>query len=248
MKKLILVALVFVMTNLTAQVAKSRYIKVDEGKNEVVYEAIKAKTQKYNQSAEKSAHYTFYVETGPRSGQLFRARIEQNMAGFDVDGSPEEYQMWNETVSPHVNNDLFQMWYYNENISHVSPNQCEKPLRQVLMYTIDPAKSDDFWTFRKRVYDAIVMSEAQIDMEVWTVGAGNRGLNVLVGFSHENHAEMEKDGTEEWSKVVSAYNETHGEGQFRVDNSKLKESMADWGNSTQLWTFLPELSSPCATP
>ena len=78
MKKLILVALVFVMTNLTAQVAKSRYIKVDEGKNEVVYEAIKAKTQKYNQSAEKSAHYTFYVETGPRSGQLFRARIEQN--------------------------------------------------------------------------------------------------------------------------------------------------------------------------
>jgi len=93
-----------------------------------------------------------------------------------------------------------------------------------------------------------VMSEAQIDMEVWTVGAGNRGLNVLVGFSHENHAEMEKDGTEEWSKVVSAYNETHGEGQFRIDNSKLKESMADWGNSTQLWTFLPELSSPCATP
>jgi hypothetical protein len=59
---------------------------------------------------------------------------------------------------------------------------------------------------------------------------------------------MEKDGSEEWSKVVSAYNETHGEGQFRVDNSKLKESMADWGNSTQLWTFLPELSSPCATP
>ena len=69
------------------------------------------------------------------------------MARFHVDGSPEEYQMWNETVSPHVDNDLFQMWYYNENVSHVSPNQCEKPLRQVLIYKIDPAKSDDFWTF-----------------------------------------------------------------------------------------------------
>ena len=33
-----------------------------------------------------------------------------------------------------------------------------------------------------------MMSEAQIDMEVWTVKSGNRELNVLVGFSHENYA------------------------------------------------------------
>ena len=75
-------------------------------------------------------------------------------------------------------------------------------MRQVILYNIDPAKSDDFWTFRKRVYDAVVKSEAQLDMGVWTVFAGNRGLNVLVGFAHENHAEMDLDGSEEWSKVV----------------------------------------------
>ena len=117
MKKLILVLFVFAGANLSAQVAKSRYIKVDEDKGKQVYEAIKAKTQKYNQSTEKGAHYTFYIETGPRAGQLFRARIEQDMAGFDVDGNPEKYQMWNETVAPHVTNDLFQVWYYNKNVS-----------------------------------------------------------------------------------------------------------------------------------
>ena len=51
MKKLILILLAFFGTNINAQVAKSRYIKVDEGKNKQVYEAIKAKTQKFNQSA-----------------------------------------------------------------------------------------------------------------------------------------------------------------------------------------------------
>ena len=85
-------------------------------------------------------------------------------------------------------------------------------------------------------------------MGVWTVFAGNRGLNVLVGFAHKDHAEMQSDGSDEWSKVVAAYNETHGVGQFKADNSKLRESMSAWGNSTQLWTFLPELSSPCVTP
>ena len=45
MKKLILVLLAFAGANLSAQVAKSRYIKVDEDKGEQVYEAIKAKTQ-----------------------------------------------------------------------------------------------------------------------------------------------------------------------------------------------------------
>jgi hypothetical protein len=71
---------------------------------------------------------------------------------------------------------------------------------------------------------------------------------VLVGFAHENHAEMDLDGSEEWSKVVAAYNEVNGEDQFKTDNAKLRESMSAWGNSTQLWTFLPELSSPCVTP
>ncbi len=176
MKKLILVLLVFAGANLSAQVAKSRYIKVDDDKGEQVYEAIKAKTQKYNQSAEQGAHYTFYIETGPRAGQLFRARIEQDMAAFDQDGSPEEYQMWNETVAPHVTNDLPQVWYYNKEVSHEVTDLCQKPLRQVILYNIDPAKSDDFWTFRKRVYDAVVKSEAQLDMGVWTVFAGNRGV------------------------------------------------------------------------
>ena len=69
---------------------------------------------------------------------------------------------------------------------------------------------DDFWTFRKRVYDAVVKSEAQLDL----------------------------DGSEEWSKVVAAYNEVNGEDQFNTDNAKLRESMSAWGNSTQLWTFL----------
>ena len=248
MKKLILVLFAFATANLTAQVAKSRYIKVDEGKEEQVYEAIKAKTQKYNQSAEKGAHYTFYIETGPRAGQLFRARIEQDMAAFDQNGDPEEYKMWNETVAPHVTNDLFQVWNYNKNVSHEMTDLCEKPLRKVILYNIDPAKANDFWTFRKRVYDAIVKSDAQIDMGVWTVFAGNRGLNVLVGFAHENHAEMDMDGSEEWSKVVTSYNEMNGEDQFKTDNAKLRESMAAWGNSTQIWTFLPELSSPCVTP
>jgi hypothetical protein len=48
--------------------------------------------------------------------------------------------------------------------------------------------------------------------------------------------------------VVAAYNEVNGEDQFNTDNAKLRESMSAWGNSTQLWTFLPELSSPCVTP
>ncbi len=248
MKNIILLLFVFMGFNLNAQVAKSRYIKVDDGKNAQVYEAIKAKTQKYNQSAEKFAHYTFYIETGKRAGQLFRARIEQDLVGFDAEGNPEEYQMWSETVTPYVTNELFQMWYYNKNISHEVTDLCQKPLRQVILYNVNPVKSDDFWTFRKRVYDAIVSSEAALDMGVWTVGAGNSGLNVLVAFSHANHAEMESDQTTEWSKVVATYNETHGEGQFKADNKKLQESLTTWGNSTQLWTFLPDLSSPCAVP
>ena len=74
------------------------------------------------------------------------------------------------------------------------------------------------------MYDAIVSSKAELDMGVWTVGAGNRGLNVLVGFAHADHAEMEADQTVEWAKVVSAYDEANGEGQFQADNKKLKRA------------------------
>ena len=43
MKNIILLLFVFMGFNLNAQVAKFRYIKVDDGKNAQVYDAIKAK-------------------------------------------------------------------------------------------------------------------------------------------------------------------------------------------------------------
>ena len=69
--------------NLSAQVAKSRYTKVDEDKGSKFM-----KLQKQNseiQSICRKRHTTRSILKPTRAGQLFRARIEQDMAGFDED-------------------------------------------------------------------------------------------------------------------------------------------------------------------
>ena len=55
------------------------------------------------------------------------------------------------------------------------------------------------------------------------------------GFDNENVV---------WTKVIDAYNKMFGENSFDTDQSLFDSSLEMWGNYSEIWRWLPDLSSP----
>ena len=241
-KILITIVLLFIGFVSFGQVAQSRYITIKDGKSNEFLAAAEKKTQLYNSKEGQTRFYTFRITTGSRTGDLFRARVEDSIKYFD-NTNPKELEYWMNNVAEYQSSSNNQIWWKANNASYSATNE-SKPQIRTIIYTVKSGSGNDFWRFRNRVKIAVEESEADIIMSVWNCFSGCDGNVVRVSFSHSNHDELYKDNNIEWPKVVAKYNELYGNGSYEEDISDLDSSLEMYGRTTVHMERIDELSSP----
>ena len=80
-------------------------------------------------------------------------------------------------------------------------------------------------------------------MHVWAGSLGGPNGHVMVGYGNPDMSGIDNE-SETWPKVVEAYKELFGEDSFEIDQEAFNNSLEMWGNFSEIWRWLPELSSP----
>ena len=115
---------------------------------------------------------------------------------------------------------------------------------KVLHYNIKRGKGDHFWKFRNNVAKAASsLEETPISLNVWNTTVGGNSGHVIVFYSHVDYSGFDNENVV-WTKVIDAYNEMFGENSFDTDQSLFDSSLEMWGNYSEIWRWLPDLSSP----
>ena len=221
------------------------YYKVNKGEMQNAKTSIAKKTKKYNSKADGELIYTFQVEAGERAQQLIRFGVGQTMAsldGYDSDG----YKYWNENVSPLINNvGGTEYISFNEKASFDNVSSGTNRVSKVLHYNVKRGKGAHFWKFRNNVAKAAAESNQEMSLNVWTTTIGRNAGHVIVFYSHTDYSGF--DGEQDsWPKVIDAYNEMFGANSFDTDQALFDSSLEVWGNYSEIWRWLPDLSSPVA--
>ena len=214
-----------------------------KGKGSDLTDAIKNKTQKYNQGADDGQLYTWRVLAGPRQGQLARAGIGPNWADFDSDIDPKEMGYWMDNVDPLIESSSGREYFVRvDNASY----DVAKPGENMIGYNIDYVMSGDrnhFWKFRRNLVNALKESGEKVSVNVWNSSAGGPQGKVRVSFgftSMEHYGQFRQI----MGRVGEKYDEMYGEDSWETDLDLLRGSLQMWGAQTELLRFLPELSSP----
>lgn len=221
------------------------YYKVNKGEMQNAKTSIAKKTKKYNSKADGELIYTFQVEAGERAQQLIRFGVGPTMAsldGYDSDG----YKYWNENVSPLINNvGGTEYISFNEKASFDNVSSGTNRVSKVLHYNVKRDKGAHFWKFRNNVAKAAAESNQEMSLNVWTNTIGRNAGHVIVFYSHTDYSGF--DGEQDsWPKVIDAYNEMFGANSFDTDQALFDSSLEMWGNYSEIWRWLPDLSSPVA--
>ena len=221
------------------------YYKVNKGEMQNAKTSIAKKTKKYNSKADGELIYTFQVEAGERAQQLIRFGVGPTMAsldGYDSDG----YKYWNENVSPLINNvGGTEYISFNEKASFDNVSSGTNRVSKVLHYNVKRDKGAHFWKFRNNVAKAAAESNHEMSLNVWTTTIGRNAGHVIVFYSHTDYSGF--DGEQDsWPKVIDAYNEMFGANSFDTDQALFDSSLEMWGNYSEIWRWLPDLSSPVA--
>ena len=221
------------------------YYKVNKGEMQNAKTSIAKKTKKYNSKADGELIYTFQVEAGERAQQLIRFGVGPTMAsldGYDSDG----YKYWNENVSPLINNvGGTEYISFNEKASFDNVSSGTNRVSKVLHYNVKRDKGAHFWKFRNNVAKAAAESNQEMSLNVWTTTIGRNAGHVIVFYSHTDYSGF--DGEQDsWPKVIDAYNEMFGANSFDTDQALFDSSLEVWGNYSEIWRWLPDLSSPVA--
>ena len=219
------------------------YYKVNKGEMQNAKTSIAKKTKKYNSKADGELIYTFQVEAGERAQQLIRFGVGPTMAsldGYDSDG----YKYWNENVSPLINNvGGTEYISFNEKASFDNVSSGTNRVSKVLHYNVKRDKGAHFWKFRNNVAKAAAESNQEMSLNVWTNTIGRNAGHVIVFYSHTDYSGF--DGEQDsWPKVIDAYNEMFGANSFDTDQALFDSSLEMWGNYSEIWRWLPDLSSP----
>ena len=220
------------------------YYKVNKGEMQNAKTSIAKKTKKYNSKADGELIYTFQVEAGERAQQLIRFGVGPTMAsldGYDSDG----YKYWNENVSPLINNvGGTEYISFNEMASFDNVPSGTNKVTKVLHYNIKRGKGVHFWKFRNNVAKAASsLEDTSISLNVWNTTVGGNSGHVIVFYSHVDYSGFDNENVV-WTKVIDAYNKMFGENSFDTDQSLFDSSLEMWGNYSEIWRWLPDLSSP----
>ena len=219
------------------------YHKPMKGNGSELSEAIKNKTQKYNQGADDFQLYTWQVIAGPRQGEFARAGVGPTWADFNNDPGSNELKYWMENVSPLIESSSGREYFVrSDNASH----DVAKPGDNIIAFNIDyvvGANRNHFWKFRRNIANALKESGENLSLNVWSSSAGGPQGHVRVSFGFKS---MEHYGNfrKMMSKIGEKYDEIYGDEAWNTDLELLRESLQMWGAQTELLRFLPELSSP----
>ena len=116
---------------------------------------------------------------------------------------------------------------------------------KVLHYNVKRNSGPDFWKFRTRVAKA-AEKVGGLSLHVWAGSLGGPSGHVLVGYGNADMSGIDNE-SETWPKVIEAYKEIFGEDSFDIDQEAFNNSLEMWGNFSEVWRWLPELSSPAVS-
>lgn len=242
MKKITLL-LAWLCTSVTfAQVARLTYVDFNQSKTKEIKALIKKKTQTYNNTVEGEKFYTFQVEAGEKTGQIVRFLFAESYG--QIDSYPKEgNDWWAKNITPKVNGySGAEFMSFNAEASHDVRKPGANTVAKVLFYKIKPGHGKDFWRYRTNIAKAAAELGETVSLSVWNSGIGGVPGRVIVFYAHEDFSGIDKEA-EAWPKVIEKYNELFG-GSFEDDSVAFRASLEMWGNYSEIWRFLPELSSP----
>ena len=68
----------------------------------------------------------------------------------------------------------------------------------------------------------------------------------MVGYGNPDMSGIDNE-SETWPKVIEAYKGLFGEDSFDIDQKAFNNSLEMWGNFSEVWRWLPGLSSPAVS-
>jgi len=225
-----------------AQVGRIMYLDFNTADANEVKSLIGEKTKKFNNTLEGEKIYTFQVAAGEKNGQLVRFLYADSFG--QIEAYPQKgNEWWWKNVSPKITNSSgTEFLQYAEDASHNIAKPGENKVWKVLFYKIKPGEGESFWRYRKNVAKAAAELGDEISLRVWSSSIGGIPGRVLVTYAHKDYTGLDNE-SESWPKVVKKYNEMFN-GNYNADNVAFSKSLEMWGNYSELWRFLPELSSP----
>ena len=248
MKKTILFLSFFLFVNFCfsqQRVAWLTYHDPVDGKSQELSNAIKDKTQKFNQDENGMQLYTYQIMAGPRQGQFLRVGLGPTWADFDNNSNmSKELDYWRDNVMPYIKSNSGREYFVSaDEASYDVSIPGSKTMGFVLHYNIAAGKGNHFWKVRRNVVKAIKESGEDISLGVWSSVAGGPLNHVIVTFGQKDFQDF-GNASGKWANVSKKYDEMYGSGSWKTDWDLFNESLEMWGNSTELSRFLPELSSP----
>ena len=243
MKKIILslCLIAFTFNAVGQQIWMSAY-KVDPSNTKQAREAIAEKTKTFNTLESERLIYTYEIVAGERANYLVRVGFGESLAQLDS-WDNAGYDYWIENVSPLISN--VGGTEYMQHATDASFDDAvagSNRISKVLHYNVKRNGGPDFWNFRTRVAKA-AEKVGNISLNVWTGSLGGPNGHVIVGYASKDMSGIDNE-TETWPKVIEAYKELFGEESFKTDQKAFNESLNAWGNYSEIWRWLPELSSP----
>ncbi|MDG2341764.1 MAG: hypothetical protein P8L24_01685 [Cytophagales bacterium] len=248
MKKTILFLSFFLFVNFCfsqQRVVWLTYHDPVDGKSQELSNAIKDKTQKFNQEENGTQLYTYQIMAGPRQGQFLRVGLGPTWADFDNNSNmSKEMDYWRNNVMPYIKSNSGREYFVSaDEASYDVSIPGSKTMGFVLHYNVAAGKADHFWKVRRNVVKAIKESGEDISLAVWSSVAGGPLNHVIVTFAQKDFEDF-GNANGKWANVSKKYDEMYGSGSWKTDWDLFNESLEMWGNSTELTRFLPELSSP----
>jgi len=243
MKKIILMlVLTFTFSSVMAQMTWMSAYKVDPLKMKDAKSAIASKTNKFNSKVDGELIYTYEILAGDRANYLVRSGFAQSMAQFDSYGN-KGLDFWMENVAPLMSNvGGTEYFSYSTEASYDDAEVGVNKIWKVLHYNVKRNSGPDFWKYRTRVAKA-AEKVGDISLNVWAGSLGGPSGHVIVGYGNKDMSGIDNE-SETWPKVINAYNELFGEDSFEIDSKAFNNSLEMWGNFSEVWRWLPELSSP----
>ena len=243
-KLLLLLVVVFVFNNTMAQMTWMTAYKVEPLKMKDAKSAIEKKTKKYNSDVNGELIYTYEIIAGDRANYLVRSGFAQSMAQFDSYGT-QGLDYWMENVAPLMNNvGGTEYFSHADDASFDDAEPGTNKIWKVLHYNVKRNSGPDFWKFRTRVAKA-AEKVGNLSLHVWAGSLGGPSGHVMVGYGNPDMSGIDNE-SETWPKVIEAYNELFEE-SFEEDSKAFNESLTTWGNFSEVWRWLPGLSSPAVS-
>ena len=246
MKKLIfLLAIAFTFSNAMGQTAWTTMYKVAPENMQAAKDAIGKKTKKFNSKADGELIYTFQILAGERANYIVREGLGNSYAELDSYGN-QGLDYWMENVAPLMNNvGGTEYFSHATDASFDDAEPGTNRIWKVLHYNVKRNSGPDFWKFRTRVAKA-AEKVGNLSLHVWAGSLGGPNGHVMVGYGNPDMSGIDNE-SETWPKVIEAYKEIFGEDSFDIDQEAFNNSLEMWGNFSEIWRWLPELSSPAVS-